>query len=61
MATDGLWDTHSNKDAVDQVKKSLKTYSNVNGTDLMKAAETLAMDAYQKGSTDNITVMVIKF
>ena len=54
MATDGLWDTHSNEEATNIVEKSLK-----NGETVLNAAKILARDAYRKGSTDNISVMIL--
>ena len=60
MACDGLWDVVSNQDAVNFVlmnsyDKSLKRRikNNVN------IAKKLAEYAYNKGSTDNISVIII--
>ena len=56
LASDGLWDTHTNDEAAVMVKSSLSKVS-----DIQQAAETVALDSYKKGSTDNVTVLVIKF
>ena len=52
LASDGLWDTHNNKEAVALVKDRL-------GKDRLMGAETLAREAFSRGSLDNITVLVI--
>jgi len=54
LASDGLWDTHSNEQAVNHVEASLKKSDS-----MLNAARDLARDAFIKGSTDNISVMVI--
>lgn len=54
MASDGLWDVFSNQEAVDFISPY------VNTEDLF-GAKQLAEKAMKKGSTDNITVMVVKF
>lgn len=48
VACDGLWDVMSNQDAVDLVRSG----------PVRTAAARLAQKAYDKGSTDNITVVV---
>ena len=55
MATDGLWDTHTNEEAINLVDKSLKK----DGETVLNAAKCLARDAYNKGSTDNVSVMIL--
>ena len=55
MATDGLWDTHTNEEAINLVDKSLKK----DGETVLNAAKFLARDAYSKGSTDNVSVMIL--
>ena len=50
LATDGLWDVFTNN----QVAKVLQSCD-----DPQKGAEMLARQAFAKGSTDNITVLVI--
>ena len=54
LASDGLWDTHSNDEAVNNVDASLKKSDSV-----LNAAKNLARDAFDKGSTDNVSVLVI--
>jgi len=51
LACDGLWDKVPDEAVLNTVR---------NETDALKAAETLRNMAYNKGSTDNITVMVIR-
>jgi len=51
LATDGLWDTHSNEEAISLVRGELD--------DSMRGARRLAEDAYGRGSLDNVTVLVI--
>ena len=55
MATDGLWDTHTNEDAISFVDKCF----NERSENVSSAARSLARDAYSKGSTDNVSVMVL--
>ena len=50
LACDGVWDVISDQEAVDLIK---------NEPDIQKAAEILKNRALEKGSTDNISVMVI--
>ena len=52
LASDGLWDTHSNEEAVALVKTR-------RGKDRLMGAETVAREAFSRGSLDNITVLVI--
>merc|ERR1712106_820780 len=52
LASDGLWDTHTNEEAVSMIKSRLSK-------DTLMGAETLARDAFSRGSLDNITVLVI--
>jgi len=54
LASDGLWDTHTNEDAVSVIADRLKSDSSF-GT------EILAREAFSRGSLDNITVLVIDF
>lgn len=51
LASDGLWDTHSNEEAVSLVRGELD--------DSMRGARRLAEDAHSRGSLDNVTVLVI--
>ncbi|KFM76379.1 Protein phosphatase 1L, partial [Stegodyphus mimosarum] len=54
LATDGLWDTFSNEDAVAFVKDHIQS-------DRYKGARSLALQAHKNGSMDNITVLVASF
>jgi protein phosphatase 1L len=54
MACDGVWDVMNNQDAVDIVRGELSKHYDFN-----KAAAVLKDEALRRGSTDNITVMVI--
>ena len=53
LASDGLWDTHSSEEAVAHIRKYVESRSDA-GT------KSLAMDCFDKGSLDNITIMVVK-
>ncbi|XP_059167936.1 LOW QUALITY PROTEIN: protein phosphatase 1L-like [Physella acuta] len=53
LATDGLWDVFSNEDAVRFISERLD--------EPHLGAKSLALQAYYRGSLDNITVMVINF
>lgn len=55
LACDGVWDVFSNQQAVDIVRTSLQQTD-----DYMLASKYLANAAYQAGSMDNISVLVIK-
>jgi serine/threonine protein phosphatase PrpC len=64
IASDGLWDTMSNQEAVDMVVDVILHASHENfavrgGSVFQDAAERLAVEAYVRGSTDNIGVCVI--
>ncbi|XP_023327077.1 probable protein phosphatase 2C 49 isoform X2 [Eurytemora carolleeae] len=50
LASDGLWDTHSNEEVIDILRQSDRDSS---------AVRTLAQDSYTRGSTDNITIILI--
>ncbi|GFY46609.1 protein phosphatase 1L [Trichonephila inaurata madagascariensis] len=54
LATDGLWDTFNNEDAVAFIKD---TYEK----DLYKGARSLVLQAFKNGSMDNVTVLVVTF
>jgi serine/threonine protein phosphatase PrpC len=55
MACDGLWDALSNENAVEFIKKlQLKNYTG-------NYAKELATHALEKGSYDNITVIIYFF
>lgn len=51
LASDGLWDAFSNEEAAFYVRQRLH--------EPHLGAKSLAMQAYQRGSVDNITVLVI--
>lgn len=51
LASDGLWDAFTNEEAALYVRQRLN--------EPYLGAKSLAMQAYQRGSVDNITVLVI--
>ena len=51
LATDGLWDTFSNEEAVAFIRDRLN--------EPHYGAKSLVLQAYYRGSLDNITVMVV--
>lgn len=53
LATDGLWKVISNQEAVDFIRYNLD--------EPHFGAKTLALKAYNRGSIDNITVVVVVF
>lgn len=53
LASDGLWDTFTNEEAVNFIKERL------NESDY--GAKSLTLQAYYRGSLDNITVIIINF
>ena len=53
LATDGLWDTFSNEEAVRYIRERLD--------EPHFGAKSLVLQAYYRGSLDNITVMVVNF
>ena len=55
LACDGVWDVLANQQAVNVVLKSLQQ----NSDDFKLAAQAIVNLAYEEGSTDNITAMVI--
>ncbi|CAB9510867.1 linked kinase-associated serine/threonine phosphatase 2C [Seminavis robusta] len=63
LASDGLWDMISNQEAVDLVAQTISKYqsnsSNHVGGAFQEASEVLTLEAYVRGSTDNIGVCVI--
>lgn len=53
LATDGLWDVFSNQEAVNFISERLhESYF---------GAKSLVLQAFYRGSTDNISVMVVRF
>ena len=72
LASDGLWDTHTNEDAVSVIStRSQPSITNIfwifygkccrYKKDSLFGTEVLAREAYTRGSLDNITVLVIDF
>ncbi|XP_055954946.1 protein phosphatase 1L-like isoform X4 [Patella vulgata] len=53
LATDGLWDCFSSEEAVEYIKERLN--------EPHFGAKSLVLQAYYRGSVDNITVMVVNF
>ena len=53
LATDGLWDTFSNEEAVMYINERLD--------EPHFGAKSLVLQAYYRGSLDNISVMVVNF
>lgn len=56
LATDGIWDVVSDKEAVRLVQQSLRQFGNEE-----KAAEELVRKATGRGSRDDCTVLVVRF
>jgi len=63
LASDGLWDMVSNQEAVDMVAETVASYrgnaTNHDGGAFQEASKVLTLEAYVRGSTDNIGVCVI--
>jgi serine/threonine protein phosphatase PrpC len=65
LASDGLWDVMTNQEAVDMVAQVMTSYDATdrvswnNGGAFQEASEVLAIDAYVRGSNDNIGVCVV--
>ncbi len=55
LACDGVWDVMNNQQVVDCVRKFLHL------NDAEEAARQLAKEAYRRGSTDNISTIVVIF
>lgn len=56
LATDGLWDVLSPQAAVSFVRGQLARHA-----DLQRAAREMALEALQRGSIDNVTVVLLAF
>ena len=71
LASDGLWDTHTNEEAVSVIGDRWDTQIHSNVYPLSSTsripgdgdlgAEVLAREAFTRGSLDNITVLVVNF
>lgn len=71
LASDGLWDVMTNEEACDLARRRILLWHKKNGSDLSKergkdidpaaqaAADYLSQLAFQRGSMDNISVIVI--
>jgi serine/threonine protein phosphatase PrpC len=60
VACDGVWDVLTDQDVVNDIATEL--YKKDNGHDSEHiAAQTVAKHALAKGSTDNVTVVVVAF
>ena len=63
LASDGLWDMVSNQEAIDMVARTVASYqsnsTNHAGGAFQEASKLLTLEAYVRGSTDNIGVCVI--
>ena len=53
LASDGLWDTFSNEEAVAFIKERLDEPHH--------GARSITLQAFYRGSLDNITVLVVRF
>lgn len=53
IATDGLWDVFSNQESVDYISKHLN--------EPHFGAKSITVEAFVRGSTDNISVIVVVF
>ncbi|XP_077284722.1 protein phosphatase 1L [Arctopsyche grandis] len=53
LATDGLWDTFSNEEAVNFIKERLD--------EPLYGAKSLTLQSYYRGSVDNITILIVNF
>ncbi|XP_054168544.1 protein phosphatase 1L-like [Oppia nitens] len=62
LATDGLWDTFTNEEAVAFAKESLIKVKQSNTTHTAhEVAKNLVFESYRRGSLDNITVIFVVF
>ena len=63
LGCDGVWDVFNNQDAVDFVLNEMKKdYKyNIESSNVKNIAKKLAEEAINKGSTDNISVMILFF
>jgi len=63
LATDGLWDTLSNEEAVKMVREHIAILRKKGKTDNLafESAKMLTLESYKRLSLDNITVIVVLF
>ena len=65
LASDGLWDTVTNQEAVEMVSEIISAAIEKSGRSwldngaLQEAAEYLTLDAYVRGSRDNIGICIV--
>lgn len=59
LASDGVWDTMSNEDVIEVFKVAIENNDNViNGDIIKQSSVNILIKARQRGSTDNITILV---
>lgn len=58
LASDGLWDTFSNEEAVNFIKQNLMKGGAGSPDAAFDAAKNIVMESYRRGSLDNITVII---
>ena len=62
LASDGLWDTFSNEEAVSFTKELLiKAKNSISRHKAYEIAKGLVNESYRRGSVDNITAVLVIF
>lgn len=62
LASDGLWDTFTNEEAVNLTKEFLIRVKQSNARNTAhEVAKSLVNESYKRGSVDNITVILVIF
>lgn len=62
LASDGLWDTFSNEEAVSFTKNLLIKTKNSSGSHrALEIAKKLVNESYDRGSVDNVTAVLVIF
>ena len=61
LASDGLWDTFTNEEAVNLTKELLIGAKQNTGNTAHEVAKSLVNESYKRGSVDNITVILVIF
>lgn len=62
LASDGLWDTFTNEEAVTFIKDNLMKLKQNNSQQMaFDAAKSIVLESYKRGSVDNITVILVIF